>query len=522
MQPFKRLLFAGLLTLLAAFPLASAFAQNEVTFQVDMRVVMYHEFFQPQNGDLIVLRSSVDGWAEDNARVMSDPEGDSVYALTMNLPEGPIEYKFFKTPRADISLEGNVDPGNPPDGNRRYTVVAGSQTLPVASFNNFDEYSDLVSVNVTFQVEMGPYIALGMFNPATDQVGLPSLFPEPLTPSGTVYSRTVRMAGGTTSQYRFKISTAGAPGSGWEAWVGPEDQYGNRSATFGMVDETLPPVYFNNYNPNHGLTTETEPNGHAGLSNTIVLGESLTGVTSAVDDVDYYVTFAEAGDTIRVRSTVDPSSYRMLLFNRDSSYSSVASPPEGITAVVPASDVYYVRYSSLTNGPYTITLEKFTPGAPIIHRLTIDDVTFNSARFTLTIDPNGLPTTYEIEWGQDLSYGNVFVPASNTMEGIGPRTALTEKLRNIPASLLWPTVSWPQMLLEGPSRRGKAFLSLSSRHCGLFRKRRHNRWSVIHRAQWCCRERSESLSGGRGGSDLQDHRRWINLDGQEFCGNSFG
>ncbi len=183
MQPFKRLLFVGLLILLASVPLASAFAQNEVTFQVDMRVVMYHEFFQPQNGDLIVLRSSVDGWAEDNARVMSDPEGDSVYTLAMNLPEGPIEYKFFKTPRADISLEGNVDPGNPPDGNRRYTVVAGSQTLPVASFNNFDEYSDLVSVNVTFQVEMGPYIALGMFNPATDQVGLPSLFPEPLTPS---------------------------------------------------------------------------------------------------------------------------------------------------------------------------------------------------------------------------------------------------------------------------------------------------------------------------------------------------
>ncbi len=140
-------------------------------------------------------------------------------------------------------------------------------------------------------------------------------------------------------------------------------------------------------------------------------------------------------------------------------------------------------------GPYTITLEKFTPGAPIIHRLTIDDVTYNSARFYVTIDPNGLPTTYEIEWGQDISYGNVFVPASNGMEGIGARTVLTEKLRNIPA---FPELDFRVVATNALGRTESEGQSIPLPvEPTLWSIQETPAQSMVrsHRAHWCCRER---------------------------------
>ncbi len=511
MQHFKWLPWAGLLLLLIFTSGAPVLAQGDVEFRVDMRVMMEHDFFRPQDGDNVYLTGNFSGWNGDFIpdRQLSDPDGDSVYSITLGLPAMDLEYKFYKSPRGGLMWELNPNPSNPPWGNRQYTIVAGTQILPVVFFDNYNAYNDLVPINVTFRVEMGPYIAIGMFNPTTDQVKVPLWFPEPLTPSGTIYSITAKVPRGISGSYKYQISTPGAANNGWEAWVGEERQYGNRLVSFGMTDETLPLVYFNNYNPNDGLTTETEPNGKPGQSNTIVMGETLTGEISAVEDVDYYILFAKEGDTIRVKPMVDQSSpldYRMTLHGRDGGGYASAYPPYGMTLVVPYTDVYYIRFSTayngdwfptgavaphsgggamgqpqviafpgktptrLTNlelpgtvqgfptdnetvrrksdprgretqaraqgptGSYSISLTEFVPGPPIINYGWVWDIVFNSGRFYFEMDPNGLETTLEVEWGTTIGYGEVFDPKGNTLDGVGMRGYYTDELMNLQPS----------------------------------------------------------------------------------------
>jgi hypothetical protein len=101
--------------------------QQAVTFQVNMKVKMLESTFSPSSGDVVRVAGSFNGW-NTSADTLRDADGDSIYTKTIsNLQIGSITYKFWKTIRGGLEWEG--------DPSREYTVVAGSQTLPVVYFD---------------------------------------------------------------------------------------------------------------------------------------------------------------------------------------------------------------------------------------------------------------------------------------------------------------------------------------------------------------------------------------------------
>ena len=56
-----RMILIGLFLLLVV-GLPQAFAQNQVTFQVDMRMKMREGVFLPSSGDVVQVRGSFNGW----------------------------------------------------------------------------------------------------------------------------------------------------------------------------------------------------------------------------------------------------------------------------------------------------------------------------------------------------------------------------------------------------------------------------------------------------------------------------
>jgi hypothetical protein len=96
-----RTILIGLFLLLVV-GLPQAFAQNQVTFQVDMRMKMREGVFLPSSGDVVQVRDSFNGWGLGDT--LFDPDNDSIFTKTLSLPIGPIEYKYFKTFRGGDGL----------------------------------------------------------------------------------------------------------------------------------------------------------------------------------------------------------------------------------------------------------------------------------------------------------------------------------------------------------------------------------------------------------------------------------
>lgn len=115
------------------------------------------------------------------------------------------------------------------------------------------------TVDVTFQVDMSVKIATGYFNPATEVVTCPGGFnnwlnePPPNTEkvmsdpdNDSIYTITIAMAPNATYEYKFNI------GLGWD---GKDENQGNRSVAVGSSNMTVPVSFFNDYNPNTGITS---------------------------------------------------------------------------------------------------------------------------------------------------------------------------------------------------------------------------------------------------------------------------
>lgn len=135
-----------------------------VTFQINMSIKMLEGTFQPDNGDIVSVPGSFNGW-NTSANLLTDDNGDSIYTTTVMIMEGQtITYKFYKTSRGGLDWEGNVNP-NHPDGNRVYEVPQGGGTIPPVYFNNDSVYNFPISANVLWQVNMSAYSQLGWFRP---------------------------------------------------------------------------------------------------------------------------------------------------------------------------------------------------------------------------------------------------------------------------------------------------------------------------------------------------------------------
>jgi len=141
-----------LLSLLVLCLSLTAFGQNMVTFKVDM--AQYVGTFTQVN-----LNGTFNGWCGPCAVMTPVAPGSSIYTITLDLPAGPIEYKF--------TVDGWVGQENfAPGGdctittagftNRTYTVAA-TTALPTVCWQSCSACGVSSSSNVTFQVDMNQY-----------------------------------------------------------------------------------------------------------------------------------------------------------------------------------------------------------------------------------------------------------------------------------------------------------------------------------------------------------------------------
>ena len=154
------LLMSGAITI-------SVRAQNDVTFQVNMKVRMLEGTFLPQDGDFVTVRAGFNNWGFNppgNLDTLKDENGDSIYTKTLSLGAGYVEYKFWKSMRGGQDWEG--------DPNREYTVLTGSQTLPVVYFDGDSVY------------ESFPLPAISSISPQSGDTGIS------VTVNGTNFSST--------------------------------------------------------------------------------------------------------------------------------------------------------------------------------------------------------------------------------------------------------------------------------------------------------------------------------------------
>lgn len=226
----------GVTVLLLMMVAGSAFAAN-VTFQVNMDIQNQLGNFDPDAGDIVVVRGDMNGWAGTDLQC-TDDDADMIFTLTTPIDDGTYGFKYVIVP-GDASpdiWETAID-------NRSLTVAGDDVVLDVVYFNDLDHIVE--SYNVTFQLRMDVQMESGAFDPdAGDFVVVRGDFngwsgvAETLTDDDgdSVYTGTWEMDEGTYGFKYVMITDEGAT----ETWESRD----NRSFTLDGGDLVLDPVYF--------------------------------------------------------------------------------------------------------------------------------------------------------------------------------------------------------------------------------------------------------------------------------------
>ncbi len=211
---------------------------NPVTFQCQMKIQILSGLFNPAR-DTLVVRGSFNGWAGNQDR-LTDPDGDSLYTVTLNLPDALVgQTQYYKYV---IVSPGKADRWES-DPNREFVLQAGGQILPVEYFDRQEVMA--VTAKVTFQADMSELLLRGYFDPATDSIRVVGSFngwansesmqPDLFDPTLFVYTTPITAAPGSTQKWKFRAyPTSKFLDNGWE---GGSDH----TFTFTGQDMTLPP-----------------------------------------------------------------------------------------------------------------------------------------------------------------------------------------------------------------------------------------------------------------------------------------
>jgi len=149
----KKKFFVTILLLGSAL---TAFAQNTITFQVNLKEAITENQFSESGGDIVVIRGSFEGW-QSNEYKLTDDNHDSVYTGTFLINEGSdslIEYKFCIIKNTgDVYWEWYPDPDNIPHGNRTLLLTGKPQMLPATKFHLIDSIEPDSNGKIIFSIE---------------------------------------------------------------------------------------------------------------------------------------------------------------------------------------------------------------------------------------------------------------------------------------------------------------------------------------------------------------------------------
>lgn len=217
-----------------------------VTFQVNMGAQSQRGSFHPATDTVLVAGDAINGWSTSASILTNSVADTNLWLETFDVPGDAgtvVQYKFiFNTPDAITTWEGNV--GDNGAQNRSFVLSGDNQTLPVVYFNNVTN-STVVTIPVSFQVDLSVPIADGSFDPASGTVFVAGdainnwstsasmLTNSPAAPNIWAGTFPITEAPGATIAYKFVLNS-----STWESRA-------NRTFSLSSSAQTLPVVFFN-------------------------------------------------------------------------------------------------------------------------------------------------------------------------------------------------------------------------------------------------------------------------------------
>ena len=245
------------LTLMAMAILGSAFAQTNVTFQVDMNNFT-GTFTAPE------VNGTFNSWC-GNCAAMTDADSNNVWEVTIALTAGDtVEYKYSHD--AWTGQETN-DPtaactnGNTTNTNRVLVVPAAATTLPVVCWGSCGPCTS--PVDVTFQVDMQLYTTMSFTAPEVNGTfnnwcGNCAAMTD--ADGDNVWDVTISLNAGDTVEYKYSH----------DAWTGQETNdptaactngdvtYTNRVLVVPAASDTLDVVCWASCGPCSGVSLDEE------------------------------------------------------------------------------------------------------------------------------------------------------------------------------------------------------------------------------------------------------------------------
>jgi len=235
-------------------------AHGQVTFKVNLRVQTLLKKFDPAK-DSVFLRGNfytgAGNWWETNSMKLSDANNDTIYEGTFDVGSVPKRLGQFKFILRGVTVAGDrweIDKADGVNKDRTDTVPTTPWALPVVWFDG-DSTSVYFDNVVTFKVNMMYQMIAGQFTKGTDSVVVRGDFngwggkTHLLTDADgdSVYTGAFNIP--STKKLIYKFVKIRAGGEGWES---SSDRIADNLT--GPIT-TLPIVWFNNYNPAHGLVT---------------------------------------------------------------------------------------------------------------------------------------------------------------------------------------------------------------------------------------------------------------------------
>lgn len=237
---------------------------NAITFQVDMAEQLHVGNFN--TSDTVYCQGSFVGWT-DTFQLTNNPSlnvtnGQGIitslpyqgtYTAWDASPGAAAEYKYVYNNGSDqyeAPLSGD------PDSNENRGLLNEAQTLPLVSFSD-EPFSDTVTNNVTFVIDMSVQTEVGNFVPGSNTVEIhgdyngwgagTTMTNSPTDPDTNHYYFSYQYVGGqgTLAYFKYVIQ----PGTQWENVSAANSIGGNRWLALTNGNTTNGPVYFSDEGP---------------------------------------------------------------------------------------------------------------------------------------------------------------------------------------------------------------------------------------------------------------------------------